>query len=127
MKPPRRPPDEPELDQLLASRFKDTSPAFEARWRELRRELRKAPPPATWWGAWRVLPWLGVAAGLAAAWALLLHRPAAPAAGEGLPPELAELFEWDASLAAAVPLLDAENRDALLNLPVESNHGGIQP
>lgn len=127
MKPPRRPPDELELDQLLASRFKDTSPAFETRWRDLKRELREAPPPAARWGGGRVLPWLGVAAGLAAAWVLLLHRPPAPVASEGIPPGLAELFEWDASLAAAAPLLDAENRDALLHLPIESNHGGNQP
>lgn len=127
MNTPRHPPTDDELDQLLAGRFKDTTPAFEARWRDLKRELSRESrrPPVVVWP--RLLPWIGVAAGLAAAWVLLLHRPVAPVESAGGQAALAELFEWDASLAAATPLLDGENRAALLHLPARPINGESPP
>ncbi|MDD3178829.1 MAG: hypothetical protein PHQ04_00610 [Opitutaceae bacterium] len=124
MKPAERiPPSEEDIDRLLASRFKDTTPEFERRWVDLKRQLRTAPPSRPWFAWPRLAPWFGVAvAGAAAVWLLVLQRPAPPAVPTQPSPALAELFAMDEVLARAMPLLDAENRDALLHLPANLPH-----
>ncbi len=114
-------PDDGELDRLLARRYRDTSPEFEARWVALKRDLRQRPPARAWSLApWRLAGWWG-ALGAAAAVALVLHftspvvpqLPVAPALSQNL----ADLLTMDTVLGRAEPLLDEDNRLALLNLP----------
>jgi hypothetical protein len=117
MKPHRiPPPGDAELDALLARRYHDTTPEFEARWVALKRELRQAPARrrAPW------LAWLGALTVGAAALVLLVSHPrhAAPPSGPEVSPALAELFAMDAVLTRGTALLDGENRDALLHLSV---------
>ncbi|WP_221030749.1 hypothetical protein [Actomonas aquatica] len=122
-------PRDGEIDQLLASRFRDTTPAFERRWVDLQRELRRGAAegarlrparrwsrPAWWGGA------LVALSGAAAALLLVLRptvaptpNPTATAAAE-YSPAFVELLEINDLLHEASPLLDAENRDALLHL-----------
>ncbi len=111
-------PSDDDLDRLLARRYRDTSPEFEARWVALKRDLRQSPVlPPRWSSAWRLTGWLG-ALGAAAAVALLFYtvRQSAPPATE-LTPQISELLAMDAALDRARPLLDEETRAALLNLP----------
>ena len=106
-------PSDDELDALLARRYHDTSPAFEARWVSLKRDLRQAPAPQRFpW--WRTAGWIGAAAA-AAAFGLIITRPAVPPMTE-LTPQVRELLALDAALARAQPLLDEETRTALLHL-----------
>lgn len=118
MKPPRRPPTDEEIDLLLARQYRETSPAFEARWRELKRTLRAAPAPRRrGWAGWWLAGGIG-ALGAAAVLAILLlpwrlAPPPAPAR-----PAAMELLSLDDALARAQPLLDDETRAALLHLPV---------
>ena len=113
-------PDDSDIDRLMARQYRDTSPEFEARWVALKRDLRQLPP-ARVRTPWRLAGWFG-ALGAAAAVAFVVHlaRPPTPAPAADLvaSPQLAELFAMDAVLARAAPLLDAENRTALLHLPV---------
>ena len=113
---PRREPTDAELDRLLASRLQHTSPEFELRWRELRGELAGGTSsPRKFTRRW--LPWLGLAtAGLGTVALVVVFLQPAPRR----PADLAvfeELIAMDAALAPARPLLDPENRDALLHLP----------
>jgi hypothetical protein len=120
--PNPKPPRDEDIDALLARRYRDTSPEFEARWVELKRELRNTPVRRRgWtfssWNSWVMLS--GVAAALMMVLALATWRrenPPAVAAAE-VSPALAELFAMDAVLGRATALLDAENREALLHLP----------
>lgn len=127
MKTTFRPPaNDDEINRLLRRGYRDTSPEFEARWVELKRELRQPPRSRPFWSAsWA--GWLGVL-GAAAAVAFVVHfrHPAAPAVETRpeLSPQLVELFSMDRVLDRATPLLDEENRDALLHLPVS---GAPQP
>jgi hypothetical protein len=112
-------PRDAEIDALLARRYRDTSPAFEARWVALKRELRQAPPARrrAWFAGWTQWFALGSAVAAAVLAVNVWRRPAAgPVAGE-VSPALAELFAMDAVLGRATVLLDAENRDALMHLP----------
>jgi hypothetical protein len=116
-------PDDGQIDRLLARRYRDTTPEFEARWVALKRDLRQRPSRRARFALpWRFAGWFGVV-GASAALALVLHfnRPST-VAPDGLEPspQLAELFAMDAVLGQAVPLLDEENRTALLNLPANS-------
>ena len=112
------PPSDAELDALLARRYHDTTSGFEARWVALKRELRNPPAP-------RRAPWLvglgALTAGTAIVALLVSHpRPAMPLApAPGVSSALAELFAMDAVLNRGAALLDRENRDALLHLPVQ--------
>lgn len=118
---PHPPPSGDDLDRLLARRYRDTSPEFEARWVALRRDLRQAPrSPPRWFPAWRLAGWLGAAC--AAAFVLLFTRPAGSSA-PALTPAVRELLTLDAALARARPLLDEETRAALLHLaPADPTH-----
>ena len=50
MNPPRpTPPRDEDIDALLARRYRDTTPEFEARWTDLKRELRQRPIPRHPW------------------------------------------------------------------------------
>jgi heme A synthase len=115
-----QPPGDKEIDALLARRYRDTSPEFEARWVALKREMRTAPRPArhAWFTGWN--RWFALA-GAAAAVVLTVSvwRKAPPPQGPTqVSPALAELFAMEAVLGRGAVLLDAENRDALLHLPV---------
>ena len=114
-------PDDGEIDRLLARHYRDTSPEFEARWVALKRDLRQMPPARVGRSApWRLAGWWG-ALGAAAAVALVIHftsplappSPVAPAFSQNL----ADLLTMDTVLGRAEPLLDEDNRLALLNLP----------
>ncbi len=121
---PSLPPDDKETDRLLARRYRDTSPEFEARWVALKRDLRQAPATRRWrWPAWPALGWVG-ALGAAALLVLVVIKPRSPEpvpAGPELSPQLVELFAMEAVLEQAAPLLDEENRTALLHLPAAEN------
>jgi hypothetical protein len=114
-----RPPSAADLDRLLGSKLRRTSPGFEQRWRELRGELAGTRPLRR--AAWlRRLLWPGLPAFAAAALAVVLvlrDRPPAPAAPGSVTFE--ELIALDAALQPARSLLVAENRDALLHLPAQ--------
>jgi hypothetical protein len=110
------PPADTTLDRLLARGYRDTTPAFEARWTQLKRDLRAAParPRRAW--TWPGLGWLVPLA--AAAAVLLWVRPAAPPHDATLAPAaLAELWHLDELLGPALALLNDENRAAVLHLP----------
>lgn len=115
------PPTDDEIDALLARRYRDTTADFEARWVALKRELRQAPPRR---GGWRWPAWAGhfvlsgAVTALVIAFALGTREPPRGSGAAELTPALAELFTLDAALGRAGALLDPENRDALLHLPV---------
>lgn len=112
---PLRSPSDVDLDRLLASHPRRTSPEFELRWRELRAAW--SAKPATTRSAWRPgWLWPGLAAAVAAAALFVTLRPRPPAASFDVV-AFEELIALDAVLARATPLLEAENRDALLHLP----------
>lgn len=115
-------PRDDEIDALLARRYRDTTPEFEGRWVELKRQLRQAPPRRRLW-TWPVWSNGAALAGAAAAvvFALALWKSEAPPVADSMAvsPALAELFAMDAVLGRATALLDAENREALLHLPVD--------
>ena len=120
---PKSPRDQ-DIDGLLARRYRDTSPQFEARWVELKRELRNVPVRRHWWtwsgrNSWVMLS--GVAAALVMVLVVATWRRETPlpVAAVEVSPALAELFAMDAVLGRATALLDAENREALLHLPTQ--------
>lgn len=114
-----RPPSDADLDRLLGSKLRRTSPEFEQRWRELRGELAGNRPRAR--ASWlRWLLWPGLPAFAAASFAVVLvlrQNPPTPAAPG--PVTFEELIALDAALQPARSLLVAENRDALLHLPAQ--------
>jgi hypothetical protein len=125
MNPPRpTPPRDEDIDALLARRYRDTTPEFEARWVELKRDLRQRPMrrhPLTWlsWNRWVLLG--GVAAVMVALTVATRWRETPSTVALDTPsPALVELFAMDAVLGHATALLDAENREALLFLPAQS-------
>jgi hypothetical protein len=117
---PNRPVRDEDLDALLARRYRDTTPEFEARWVALKRDLRQSPVRRRLpWSGW--IPWLALG-GAAAAFALVASftlRPVPPAEAE-LSPALAELFTMDSVLSRGSVLLETETREALLHLPAQS-------
>lgn len=123
MKPnPRQPPSDAEIDGLLGSQLKRTSPEFEQRWRELRGEFvattraSRLPLRRSW------LLWPGiVTAAFASALVVFVLRdaPLPPAPTQLVSFE--ELIALDSALASATPLLAAENREVLLYLPTPAN------
>jgi hypothetical protein len=114
------PPSDEDLDRLLASKLKHTSPEFELRWRELRRRFAHQPARRRF-HVYRWLLWPGLAtAGLTAAALVFVVRgyrrlPTVPD-----PAPFAELFALDAVLAPGTALLDGETRDAVLHLPAQT-------
>lgn len=115
------PPGDDEIAALLARRYRDTTADFESRWIALKRELRQAPPqrPGFRWPAWAGhFAISGAATALVIALAVGTREPPRVAAAPDISPALAELFILEATLGRATALLDAENRDALLHLPV---------
>ncbi|MCF7688909.1 MAG: hypothetical protein K9M98_15330 [Cephaloticoccus sp.] len=122
MNPKHQPfPDEEAINRLLSRRYRDTSPEFEQRWIDLKRELRQhSPGGSTWFPSRQWAGWLGMLGAIAAI-AFVVHTSRTPvpttAADMDLSPQLTELLAMDQLLSQATPLLDAENRAALLNLP----------
>ncbi|PTY00124.1 hypothetical protein [Opitutus sp. ER46] len=115
---PNQEPTDRELDRLLGSQLNRTSPAFEQRWRELRGDLvGRTGPRRPNWTRW--LWWPGLAtAGLAAVALFLVTRSPAPAIAPADAARFEELIALDAALAPARPLLDTENRDALIQISI---------
>jgi hypothetical protein len=120
MNPQFQPPSDPDLDRLLASKLKHTSPEFELRWRELRgRLVQRTAAPRLRFPRW--LFWPGFATAALAAVAITFNvwhsreRTATDAVLFG------ELFALDAALAPASVLFDAENRDVVIHLSVPPN------
>ena len=114
-------PSDDELNRLLASRLKRTSPEFEQRWRELRASFTR-PAPRRWLPWTRVLGWPGLAtAALAALTVVVVLRSPRPGPANPGPADFEELFALDAALAPALPLLEAENREAVLHLSPSTN------
>ncbi len=117
--PRSQPPRDDQIDALLARRYRDTSPEFEARWVALKRDLRSAPPARhlAWFHGW--VRWTALGGAVAATvFTLSVWRKTAPTEVPGeVSPALAELFAMDAVLGRATVLLNAENRDALFHLP----------
>lgn len=122
---PTRPdhPRDDQVDALLARRYRDTSPEFEARWVALKRELRQEPVrprrPA-WLAGWTQWLALGGAVAAVAITFAVWRQPSPALASAEVSPALAELFAMDAVLGRATALLDAEHRDALLHLPAQT-------
>lgn len=113
------PPSDPELDRLLGSKLRRTSPEFEARWRQLRAELAGARVPArASWTRWLLWPGLATVTLAAVALVFVLRRAPAPTSAPQ-PVTFEELIALDAALQPASSLLVAENRDALLHLPAQ--------
>ena len=114
-----RPPSDADLDRLLGSQLRRTSPEFEQRWRALRGELAGPRPRAlTAWLRWLLWPGLPTLAAASLAVVLVLRQsPPVPAAPG--PVTFEELIALDAALQPARSLLVAENRDALLHLPAQ--------
>ena len=116
---PRKPIREDAIDALLARRYRDTTPEFEARWVALKRELRQEParrrPVWSGWTAWLALGTVAAALVLAVT---VTRRPVLPPAE--LSPALADLFAMEAVLNRGAALLDVESREALLHLPVST-------
>lgn len=114
-----RPPTDADLDRLLGSKLRRTSPEFEQRWRDLRGELAGSRPPARG-GGWRWLLWPGLPTLAVASLAVVLVlRPKPPSPAAPGPVSFEELIALDAALQPARSLLVAENRDALLHLPAQ--------
>ncbi|MBL9213232.1 MAG: hypothetical protein JNL92_22405 [Opitutaceae bacterium] len=114
---PRKPIRDDEIDTLLARRYRDTTPEFEARWVALRRDLRQTPVRRRWsWSGGTA--WIALGAAVAALLVVAsfdLRRVPPPAIEPS--PALAELFAMESVLSRGSALLDAENREALLHLP----------
>jgi len=116
------PPRDDEIDALLARQYRDTTPEFEARWVDLKRELRTASAGRRR-PSWAV--WLGLlATGSIVAVVLMTSTIRPPKAPPGLTmaemPVMAELLAMDEVLGQGRVLLDGENRDALLHLSAQS-------
>jgi hypothetical protein len=116
---PSLPPSDADLDRLLGSKLRRTSPEFEQRWRELRGELAGTRPRArASWLRWLLWPGLPTLAAASLAVVLVLRQPPPTPAAPG-PVTFEELIALDAALQPARSLLVAENRDALLHLPAQ--------
>lgn len=121
MKPPDNPlpPEDPEA--LLRFGLRDTTPDFERRWANLKRELRKRPVPLAA-ADWRHWWWVALPASGALVLALVLvtqtgHSPSPT------PTELAayeELFRLEDELQPALPLSERTLLDVLLAMPAPS-------
>ena len=111
-----QPPGDNEIDALLARRYRDTSPEFEARWVGLKREMRSAPRPSRqpWFVGWN--RWFTLAGAVAAVvLTVSVWRKSPPAdAPVEVSPALAELFAMDAVLGRGAA---AENPEIHTNLP----------
>lgn len=114
---PKNPNRDENIEALLARRYRDTTPEFEARWVALKRDLRQTPGRRRWpWSGWSAWMAIGAAAAAVVLVASLALRTNPPPTAE-LSPALADLFTMEAVLSRGSALLDPENRDALLHLP----------
>jgi hypothetical protein len=127
MKPSSNQPPSDGPERLLSARLRETTPAFEARFNELRRRLANEPRRASGlfgygWLSWPAMAGTGAALALAVAIYLGLPRQLQPA-GNGLTWEQAEAYGeltgLDEALRPALPLTDSEMLAALTLLARE--------
>lgn len=117
MNPSQNGPSDEDLERLLSSNVRRTRPEFEQRWRELRGTFTSPQPSRV---RWRWMLWPGLATGAALAVLLAFElRPSSPPASPG-PVSFEELIALNDALAPAQPLLEAETREAVINLPARS-------
>ncbi len=116
MNPPDNhlPPGDPEA--LLRSGLRDTTPDFERRWVDLKRELRTRPVPGPAAG-WRRWWWTAVPATAALALVLLIQSRPAPGPAPAEYAAYEELFRLDDELRSALPLVEDTLLDDLLAMP----------
>ena len=118
---PKHLPSDQEINQLLSRHYRDTSPEFDIRWANLKRDLsQRSGERVHAFGPGHLARWLGII-GAAAAFVFVVYSVRLPAplpeTNLIISPQLAELMSMDEVLGQALPLLDEENRTALLNLP----------
>jgi hypothetical protein len=112
----------PDPEDLLRARIRDTSPEFEARFDALRRRLAQEPRP-TVWREWFVRPFgrgaLVFASAVVLVIVLVLFRPG-PDVVTGPTQGYDELVVLDETLRDAMPLIDTETLEILLQMPLDS-------
>lgn len=126
--PPNHPEDSDEqLDSILGSRLRSTSPEFEQRFNTLSRRLaneESASPWRRWWQifshpdarAWQIVT---VATAMIALVAVIaLQQVYFSASEQPDTKDFLELVALDESLSSALVLSDQEALDLLLNMPV---------
>lgn len=119
-------PDDPE--QLLRSGLRETTPEFEKRWADLKRELRQEPAQPHVFPGLRQFILLATASAMAVVALMLFIKQSRPAQPENItitPTTIAaygELLDLDSTLRGAMPLTSTENLETLLNLPLSNGH-----
>lgn len=117
-------PDDPE--QLLRSGLRETTPEFEKRWADLKRELRQEPVPRPSFAGLRQFIFLSTASAMAVVALMLFIKQSKPTEMRTVtisPTTIAaygELFSLDSELREAMPLTNTENLETLLNLPLSN-------
>jgi hypothetical protein len=120
---PPRDPSDPE--RLLRARLCDTTPAFEARFDDLRRRLAQEPAGSSWHRFWNRFSargaWISAASAIAAIVVAVVLWPTRSAIQSLTPAQQAtygHIVELDDALRDARPLTDPELLEALLLMPV---------
>lgn len=120
-------PDDPE--KLLRTGLRETTPEFEKRWADLKRELRQEPAPRPAFAGLRQFILLTTAGAMAVVAIMLFVKQPGPARLEKLtisPTTITgygELLDLDSALRGALPLTNTENLEVLQNLPLSNgNH-----
>lgn len=122
-----------EPERLLARGLRDTTPEFEARFDALRRRLAHEPARRGFFDRIAVLLrgrvlWLGAATAAAAvALAVALVQVRSPRHESGLAQEtqwFAEMVALDESLRGALVLAEADAREVVSLMPLETPGGG---
>lgn len=119
-------PDKP-FEEILGSRLRSTSPEFEQRFDNLRRQLANEEPVSVWlrwWEAFRQPEARGIRIASATAVVILVVTIVALNFSPYSSPEhpdnsvYIELVALEESLSSALVLSDAETLDAIINMPV---------
>jgi hypothetical protein len=102
-----------EIDRLLAGPLPETTPEFEARWLDLKRQWRAVPVRPPRWRKWPAWTFLALPAAAVVILAFVLeHRRATPSVAAA---DFELLLSLDEKLSPATPLLDRDTRSALMH------------